>query len=100
MTFDVGASFLDVSARDTGLGISETQQAHSFDPFVSFAAKSSTNTGLGLSLARGYFQWLGSELDLVRSEEGKGTEFRLRIPATEYSVGDVGDDYPITDDAV
>ena len=100
VTFDVGASFLDVRVRDTGLGILESQQAQLFDPFISLAEMSSNDTGLGLTLARGYSQWLGSELDLVRSEEGKGSEFRLRIPAAEYGVGNIGDDYPGTDDSV
>ena len=68
--------------KDTGIGISEDNQARLFQPFVH--ADSSTTrkfggTGLGLSLSKKLAQALGGDLELIESDPSKGSIFALTI---------------------
>ena len=68
---------LEVS--DNGCGISKNSIGRIFDPFYT-TKPVGKGTGLGLSLGYSMIQENGGELT-VSSEEGKGTKFRVVIPA-------------------
>lgn len=65
------------SVKDTGPGIKKTEFAHLFEAY--FTTKGSSGTGMGLFLSRQVIKAHGGSID-VRSEEGKGTEFIIRLP--------------------
>ena len=71
-----------IRVRDTGVGISKKDLPFVFERFYK-ADKSRQQTensgsGLGLSIAAKIVEQLGGEID-VASEEGKGTEFFVRL---------------------
>lgn len=70
------------SVRDTGIGLSQHDQARVFEPFFQVDAGASRRfkgTGLGLAIARDLVAAMGGELSL-HSELGSGSEFFFRIP--------------------
>jgi signal transduction histidine kinase/ActR/RegA family two-component response regulator len=69
-----------VTFSDTGEGMTPEVQRRLFDPF--FTTKGARGTGLGMSVAYGITRRHGATID-VRSERGRGTEFRLEFPAAE-----------------
>jgi len=69
---------IELSLRDSGPGIPERVRRRIFD--LHFTTKS-TGTGLGLFVARSIAEFHGGELG-VESEEGKGSTFRFRLPAS------------------
>jgi two-component system, NtrC family, sensor kinase len=67
-----------ISVRDTGAGIPEEIRSKIFDPF--FTTKPvGQGTGLGLAISYGIVQEHRGSIQ-VRSEEGVGTEFIVKIP--------------------
>jgi signal transduction histidine kinase len=79
LTQDQGEPRIVFEVRDTGIGMSEEQLAHVFQPFVqadSGSTRSFGGTGLGLAIGRRLAQLLGGELE-VSSEPGRGSSFRL-----------------------
>jgi len=76
-TDGLGRAVVEVS--DTGRGIPEDLRARVFDPF--FTTKPvGEGTGLGLSICLGIVRSLGGEI-LLESEVGKGSTFRVALPA-------------------
>jgi PAS domain S-box-containing protein len=74
-----GRGVLEV--RDTGEGMSRETLRRIFDPF--FTTKPvGKGTGLGLTICYHIIQSFSGELE-VESEAGKGSLFRVRIPAAE-----------------
>jgi len=67
--------------RDTGPGITETEQERIFNAFYQTPAgvAKGEGTGLGLTISREFVQLMGGELSL-ESTPGKGSTFRFTIP--------------------
>ncbi len=74
-----------VEVSDTGEGIAPSDLRRIFDPF--FTTKAGTGTGLGLSICHSIVTATGGELS-VESQVGKGSTFRVVLPATSDAVPD------------
>ena len=74
---------------DTGIGISEADRAKLFAPFTQIDTSKSRRyggTGLGLALTHRLIELHGGEIS-VESQEGKGSNFTLRIPLQQLKSG-------------
>jgi len=70
-----------ISVKDTGTGISPEQMKHIFDRFFqgeNSYARNSKGTGIGLALTKEIIDLHRGTID-VHSQEGKGTEFVIRL---------------------
>ncbi|GAB4404389.1 MAG: hypothetical protein OHK0039_04490 [Bacteroidia bacterium] len=75
--------WIEVSVRDTGVGISPENLEKIFQPFKQESEgwkRKYQGSGLGLSIAKKYTQLLGGTID-VQSEKGKGSIFTVKLPA-------------------
>jgi PAS domain S-box-containing protein len=71
-----------VTISDTGIGISKDRLRTIFEPFEQADAATSRKyggTGLGLTISKNMIEMQDGELQ-VRSEEGRGSIFTIRIP--------------------
>ncbi|QSQ26019.1 response regulator [Pyxidicoccus parkwayensis] len=68
-----------VEVRDTGQGIPPERMARIFDPFFTTRSEGQ-GLGLGLSISQSLVSRMGGELT-VESELGRGSLFRVRLPA-------------------
>jgi len=92
-----GQEEIRVSVRDRGLGISEEDLPHVFEPFYRSrrpAVSKIPGSGLGLSIAKGCAEACGGTLSVL-SEEGIGCVFTLHLPlhreyAAELAKQEVG----------
>src|SRR5207249_4505799 len=73
--------FVEVSVRDTGVGIAPEDQERVFEEFrqVGTAEKKAEGTGLGLTLCRKLVEVHGGKI-WVKSELGVGSTFTFTIP--------------------
>lgn len=83
-TIEVGAreirQTLEISVRDTGEGIAETDCEHIFERFYKVdKARGKSGTGLGLSIASEIVRLLGGAIR-VKSRPGEGSTFTFTIP--------------------
>ncbi len=82
-----GNNLIQISIKDTGIGIPESRLKEIFEPFHQLDSSSTRHyggTGLGLSLVRQIIEAHGSLLD-VQSVEGKGSTFKFPLLAVrEY----------------
>ncbi len=88
-TDEAGRAVIEI--RDTGHGIPPHLLNHIFEPF--FTTKPvGQGTGLGLSISHGIVRSLGGEIR-VESEVGRGTTFRVVLPAAtrRAPTGDSGE---------
>jgi PAS domain S-box-containing protein len=83
---DLKAEKVWVSISDSGIGISPQDLPHIYEPF--FTTKSGeSGVGLGLSMVYGIIREHRGEIS-VQTQEGKGTEFCISLPAAP-------DDHPM-----
>jgi signal transduction histidine kinase len=78
-----GDGCVEVSVRDTGVGIAPEDQGVIFDEFrqVGSSAAKQEGTGLGLALCRKFIELHGGTI-WVNSEVGKGSVFSFALPVT------------------
>jgi signal transduction histidine kinase/CheY-like chemotaxis protein len=77
-----GRDYIEMSVRDTGIGMTEEQMAQVFEAFIQAdlsTTKEYGGTGLGLTISKKFAELLGGGI-LVSSEVGKGSCFTLRLP--------------------
>lgn len=82
---DVGVAVttkrIDITVRDTGIGMSPEQLRSLFKPFNRLGLEQSAiaGAGIGLSLSRDLVEMMGGRIDVV-SEVDRGTEFTISLP--------------------
>jgi PAS domain S-box-containing protein len=86
--------FVCLSVADTGTGMNEETLARAFEPF--FTTKGTgKGSGLGLSIVHGVVAQHGGRVEAA-SEPGKGSTFRVFLPATAVPVGHADERIPQT----
>jgi signal transduction histidine kinase/CheY-like chemotaxis protein len=68
-----------LSVEDTGIGITDEDQARIFGAFVQAGTGTGRGVGLGLSISREFTQLLGGTIQ-VESAPGRGSRFRVEVP--------------------
>jgi signal transduction histidine kinase len=81
---------VEVSITDTGCGIPPEHLEHLFEPYFTTKA-SGRGTGLGLSVSFGIIRSANGRID-VTSEVGKGSTFRVTLPAAAEPQGVMSDE--------
>ncbi|MBK9160085.1 MAG: response regulator [Nitrosomonadales bacterium] len=96
-----GGLHLLIEVEDSGPGISAEDQKRLFQPFVQFGKQPGDNqgTGLGLSITRQFVQLMGGTIS-VESTPGKGSIFRVVLPAETTSSTEVAGTQNGTEDTV
>jgi signal transduction histidine kinase/CheY-like chemotaxis protein len=68
---------VEISVRDTGIGMGEEVRSRIFNPF--FTTKGKTGMGLGLAVSYGIIRRHEGTVE-VESQVGQGSTFRIRLP--------------------
>ena len=76
-----GDNFIQVTVKDTGLGIKKEDMPKIFQQFTQLYGKTG-GTGLGLSICKQIIEAHGGKIS-VESEFGKGSAFHFIIPIKE-----------------
>jgi signal transduction histidine kinase/CheY-like chemotaxis protein len=86
-----GEAGLAIDVLDNGRGIPADKQDAVFEPYVQLsdgaAGASRGGRGLGLAIVRGLVAQLGLQLAPLRSTVGRGTRFRVLVPAALRRAG-------------
>jgi signal transduction histidine kinase/DNA-binding NarL/FixJ family response regulator len=79
-TDDTARALLEIEVEDTGPGMPEDRLEIIFTPFTQVGSTKSSliGTGLGLTISQSYARMMGGNIS-VRSEEGKGSTFKLQV---------------------
>lgn len=75
--------WVEISVRDTGIGMDEQQQGRVFEAFVQADSSTTANyggTGLGLAICRDYCELMGGDIR-VESEPNNGATFIVLLPS-------------------
>ncbi len=86
-------TYIDISVRDNGVGIPESDLPYIFDKYyrgAGSAASASGGSGMGLAITRLLIEALGGRIS-VTSQVGKGSEFQLVLPRRPIDMSDVGE---------
>ncbi len=92
VTVSAAAGELSLDVEDSGIGISAGNQATLFQLFSqgdSSVARKYGGSGLGLALSRRISEAMGGRLELIRSQPGAGSHFRLQAPIEAVPVPSV-----------
>jgi len=84
ITCDYNYQFLAFSVKDEGPGISKKEQKDLFKKFTRLSARPTggeSSTGLGLAIVKLLVDKLDGEIEVI-SKENKGTEIRVKFPAS------------------
>jgi len=76
--------FVEVSFKDTGVGITKENMQKIFTPFYTTRAK---GMGMGLPICKKFVDTHGGIIE-VESEVGKGTTFTVKLPIKQQSGGE------------
>ena len=77
--FDSTTNNLKVSIQDTGIGIGKDDKLHVFEEFFQ-GSSSMRGIGIGLHIVKELCAFLGGDVILEDSENGKGSTFSFHIP--------------------
>jgi CheY-like chemotaxis protein len=78
-----GGRYLVMEVEDTGPGMGAEDRKRLFKPFVQLGeAGTQKGTGLGLAISRQFIELMGGTIN-VESTPGKGSVFRVEVPAEE-----------------
>jgi C4-dicarboxylate-specific signal transduction histidine kinase len=77
----VAAKDVEVSVRDTGIGLAPEVAARLFEPFVT---TKTDGIGIGLTIARTILEAHGGTITADNNPEG-GATFRLTLPAGDFT---------------
>jgi CheY-like chemotaxis protein len=79
-------NYIILMVTDTGIGISENDMKHIFEPFYTKKKMGKSGTGLGMAVVWGTVQDHNGYITVQSSEkENKGTTFTLYFPVTRLS---------------
>ncbi|HTY21168.1 MAG TPA: ATP-binding protein, partial [Geobacteraceae bacterium] len=81
---DEGAGRIELCFTDTGSGINGEALERIFEPFYT---NKEDGTGLGLAITRKIIEAHAGSIE-VKSKEGEGTTFRIRLPVKRKASGD------------
>ncbi|MCP4289865.1 MAG: response regulator, partial [Gammaproteobacteria bacterium] len=80
---------LQFEVHDTGIGMTEAEQANLFQAFSQTeSGRSAEGTGLGLVISQSFVQLLGGDIE-VQSSPGQGSVFRFSIAVALVNEGEI-----------
>lgn len=84
------SGWLTVHVRDNGVGLSKDEQKRIFEPFMQINPRQSLmgGVGLGLTLAKNLTEMHGGSVAVESDGPGKGSDFIVRLPASEGSISE------------